>query len=62
MRAKIADLSMALEGRFGERHALMCRLHLHHTSIRHLADAVAISRDSGTGPGGWHRLDDSVPV
>jgi len=28
MRAKIADLSMALEGRFGDHHALMCRLHL----------------------------------
>jgi transposase len=30
MRAKIADLSMALEGRFGDGHALMCRLHLDH--------------------------------
>ena len=30
-RAKIADLSMALEGRFGDHHALMCRLHLDHT-------------------------------
>ena len=28
MRAKIADLSMALEGRFGDHRALMCRLHL----------------------------------
>jgi transposase len=26
-RAKIADLSMALEGRFTDHHALMCRLH-----------------------------------
>jgi len=34
MRAKIPDLSMALEGRFGEHHALMCRLHLDH--IDHL--------------------------
>jgi transposase len=34
MRAKIADLSMALEGRFGDHHALMCRLHLDH--IGHL--------------------------
>jgi transposase len=34
MRAKIADLSMALEGRFGDHHALMCRLHLDH--IDHL--------------------------
>jgi transposase len=31
MRAKIADLSMALEGRFGDHRALMCRLHLDHT-------------------------------
>jgi transposase len=30
MRAKIADLSLALEGRFGEHHALMCTLHLDH--------------------------------
>jgi transposase len=31
MRAKIPDLAMALEGRFGDHHALMCRLHLDHT-------------------------------
>ena len=42
MRAKIADLSMALEGRFGEHHALMCRLHLDH--IDHL-DAMIIALD-----------------
>ena len=30
MRSKTADLSMALEGRFGEHHAMMCRLHLDH--------------------------------
>ncbi|WP_431914882.1 hypothetical protein [Nonomuraea jabiensis] len=34
MRAKIGDLSMALEGRFDERHALMCRLHLQHLDQR----------------------------
>jgi len=34
MRAKIPDLAMALEGRFGGHHALMCRLHLDH--IDHL--------------------------
>ena len=34
MRAKIPDLAMALEGRFGDHHALMCRLHLDH--IDHL--------------------------
>ena len=38
MRAKIADLSMALEGRFGDHHALMCRLHLDH--IDHLEAAI----------------------
>lgn len=30
MRAKIPDLSMALEGRFAEHHAMLCRLHLDH--------------------------------
>ena len=39
MRSKIADLSMALEGRFGDHHALMCRLHLDH--IDHLEAAIA---------------------
>jgi len=39
MRAKIADLSMALEGRFGDHHALMCRLHLDHTD--HLEAMIA---------------------
>lgn len=42
MRVKIADLSMALEGRFGEHHALMCRLHLDH--IDHL-DAMTARLD-----------------
>src|SRR5512135_866246 len=39
MRAKIPDLSMALEGRFGDHHALMCRLHLDH--IDHLEAMMA---------------------
>jgi transposase len=39
MRAKIADLSMALEGRFSDHHALMCRLHLDH--IDHLDAMIA---------------------
>jgi transposase len=39
MRAKIADLSMALEGRFSDHHAMMCRLHLDH--IDHLEAAIA---------------------
>jgi transposase len=39
MRSKIADLSMALEGRFGDHHALMCRLHLDH--IDHLEATIA---------------------
>jgi transposase len=30
MRAKIADLSLALEARFDQHHALMCTLHLEH--------------------------------
>jgi transposase len=33
LRAKIGDLSMALEGRFDEHHALMCRLHLQHLDL-----------------------------
>ena len=43
MRAKIPDLSMALEGRFGDHHALMCRLHLDH--IDHL-EAMLIRLDA----------------
>jgi transposase len=43
MRAKIPDLARALEGRFGDHHALMCRLHLDH--IDHL-DAVIIRLDA----------------
>jgi transposase len=39
MRAKIPDLSMALEGRFGGHHALICRLHLDH--IDHLEAMIA---------------------
>ena len=33
MRAKIADLSQALEGRFDDHHALMCQLHLDHIAL-----------------------------
>ena len=39
MRPKIADLAMALEGRFDEHHALMCHLHLDH--IAHLNQMIA---------------------
>ena len=39
MRVKIPDLAMALEGRFGDHHALMCRLHLDH--IGHLEAMTA---------------------
>jgi len=39
MRAKIPDLELALEGRFGDHHALMCRLHLDH--IGHLDEMIA---------------------
>jgi transposase len=33
MRAKIPDLELALEGRFDDHHALMCRLHLDHIGL-----------------------------
>jgi transposase len=39
MRAKIPDLALALEGRFGDHHALMCRLHLDH--IDHLEAMIS---------------------
>jgi len=39
MRSKIPDLSMALEGRFGDHHAMLCRLHLDH--IAYLEKTVA---------------------
>jgi len=39
LRKKIPDLSMALQGRFGDQHALMCRLHLDH--IDHLTTMIA---------------------
>jgi transposase len=39
MRSRIPDLAMALEGRFGDHHALMCRLHLDH--IGHLEEMIA---------------------
>jgi transposase len=39
MRAKIGDLSRALEGRFGDHHALMCQLHLDH--IAQLNEMIA---------------------
>ena len=39
MRPKIPDLAIALEGRFGDHHALMCRLHLDH--IDHLDAMIA---------------------
>jgi transposase len=39
MRSKIPDLTLALEGRFGDHHALMCRLHLDH--IGYLDEMIA---------------------
>ena len=45
MRVKIPDLTLALEGRFGEHHALMCRRHLDH--IGHL-DAMIARLDTQT--------------
>lgn len=38
MRSKIPDLTLALEGRFGTHHALMCQLHLEH--IDHLDEMI----------------------
>ena len=43
MRSKIPDLQRALEGRFDNHHALMCRLHLEH--LDHL-DAMIAKLDS----------------
>jgi transposase len=41
LRAKIPDLSMALTGRFGDHHALMCKLHLRHADeLTELIDTV----------------------
>jgi transposase len=39
MRSKIPDLSVALEGRFAEHHAMLCRLHLGH--LDHLETMIA---------------------
>jgi transposase len=43
MRRKIPDLSMALEGRFGDHHATLCRLHLDH--LDHL-DGMIVKLDA----------------
>ena len=45
MRAKIPDLARALEGRFGDHHALMCRLHLEH--LDHLEDRYTAAGSVG---------------
>jgi transposase len=39
MGSKISDLALVLDGRFGDHHALMRRLHLEH--IDHLDDMIA---------------------
>jgi transposase len=39
MRSKIPDVPMALEGRFGDHHAMLCRPHLDH--LDHLAGMIA---------------------
>jgi transposase len=39
MRSKIPDLTLALEGRFDDHHALMCQLHRQH--IDHLDEMIA---------------------
>lgn len=38
MRSKVDDLARALEGRFDDHHAVMCRLHLQH--LEHLEEMV----------------------
>jgi transposase len=38
MRSKIPDLTLALQGRFGAHHALMCQLHLEH--LDHLDEMI----------------------
>jgi transposase len=43
MRVKIPDLRLALEGRFDDHHALMCRLHLDHIDQ---LDAIAAKLDA----------------
>jgi len=43
IRSKIADLPMALEGRFGNHHAVLCRLHLDH--LDHL-DGMLVKLDA----------------
>ena len=47
MRPKIAELRLALDGRFDDHHALMLRLHLRH--IDQLTAAIERAR-----PGGRH--------
>jgi hypothetical protein len=60
-RGKLADLSMALEGRFTDHHALMCRLHL--DRIRRATTAVAglEQRIAGTAAAGSGRSACSRP-
>src|SRR5207249_4316981 len=47
MRPKIPELQLALEGRFGQHHALMLRMHLDH--VDHLSATI-------------DRIDDQVEV
>jgi len=48
MRSKIPDLTLALEGRFGDHHALMCRLHL--DRIDHLDAMLDAQIETMTAP------------
>jgi transposase len=62
MRAKIADLSMALEGRFGDHRALMCRLHLDHTGqLEATAPAGAATATSTCSPS-WSNVPCQRPA
>ena len=51
---KLADLSMALEGRFTEHHALMCRLHLDRITALDAAVADLEARIAATAAD-WQR-------
>jgi transposase len=51
---KLADLSMALAGRFGEHHALLCRLHRDRITV--FDDAVAgLDEQIAQKAGRWQR-------
>ena len=52
---KLADLSMALAGRFTDHHALMCRLHLDQIKRPRRRPSAAWTGGSRPGPRRWQR-------